>query len=128
MRAIIEIQAIGYRIDLMGDEIRLVWDGEEDPEPQRIRPLLEEIKVRKGEALEYLKRTSSTTPKIKQSIIDLVAADFKDGRYLSDQEFTDRYMVLMRAYRDGVIDEQMRDEGLEFLLDYWDYAKQNRPQ
>ena len=77
MRAIIEIQAIGYRIDLMGDEIRLVWDGEEDPEPQRVGPLLAEIKVHKTEALEYLKRTSSTTPKTKQSIIDLVAGDFK---------------------------------------------------
>ena len=68
------------------------------------------------------------SPKTKQSIIDLVAADFKDGQYLSDQEFTDRYMVLMKAYRKGVIDEQMRVEGLEFLLDHWDYAKQNRPQ
>lgn len=77
---------------------------------------------------ETCQTTAFHTPTTKQAVVDLVTANFKDGQYLSDQEFTDRYMVLMRAYRNGIIDEQMRDEGLEFLLDHWDYAKQNRPQ
>ena len=61
----------------------------------------------------------------KQEIINRVAQGFD---LLTHQEFTNRFLILMRAWREGIIDDPLRDEGLEFLLDHWDYAKQTWPQ
>ena len=38
----------------------------------------------------------------------------------------DEYKTLMQAYRNGRINDQLKDEGLEFLLDHWEHEKQGR--
>jgi len=38
---------------------------------------------------------------------------------LGNQEFSNRYLTLIRAYRNGVIDTATRDKGLYFLLEHW---------
>lgn len=58
-----------------------------------------------------------TTPETKQAVVDAITVGF--GDWLSDREFTKRYLVLMKAWRSGVIDDQTRDQGLDFLLDHW---------
>jgi hypothetical protein len=63
----------------------------------------------------------------REAVINAVAEGFPVDRWLTDQEFSDRYMALMQAYRNGIIDDQLKDEGLEFLLDHWQSGKQERP-
>lgn len=55
----------------------------------------------------------------KEAMIEVVAEGLPVDRWLTDQEFSDRYMALMQAHRNGVIDDQLKDKGLEFLLDHW---------
>jgi hypothetical protein len=59
----------------------------------------------------------------REAVIEAAAKGLPVDRWLTDQEFSDRYMALMQAYRDGIIDEQLKDEGLKFLLDHWQHEK-----
>jgi hypothetical protein len=57
---------------------------------------------------------------IQQVVIREVAQHGKNmTRYVTDQEFTDRILILNRACQDGAIDKTIRDQGLEFLLQHW---------
>jgi hypothetical protein len=56
MRALLEIQKLGYRIDLDGEWIKLTWSGEGTPDPTVVRPILEEIKRAKEEVVQYLRQ------------------------------------------------------------------------
>ena len=56
----------------------------------------------------------------KQDVIRAIASPGSNPNgYLNSHEFTDRYLALMKAWRNGVIDDKTKDEGLDFLLDYW---------
>ena len=56
MNALIQLQAMGYGISLKGDKIKLVWKREDDPDPDKARPLIEEVKANKKEAFQYLQK------------------------------------------------------------------------
>jgi|LGOV01.1.fsa_nt_gb hypothetical protein len=71
-------------------------------------------------AKPIIKEDESQKP-TPQVIIDTVAQGFEG--WLSDVEFTRRYLVLMRGYNSGTITKELVDQGLGFLLDYWN----NRP-
>ncbi len=58
MDAIIQLQTLGYRVNLEGDKIRLIWQGESGPNPEQVTPLLEEVRARKQEALRYIRHAS----------------------------------------------------------------------
>jgi hypothetical protein len=63
-----------------------------------------------------------TTQGTKQAVVDAITVGFEG--WLSDQDFTRRYLILMRAWRNGVIDDQTKDQGLGFLLDHWKGSRQ----
>jgi hypothetical protein len=56
----------------------------------------------------------------KDAAIKAVARGVPVTRLLGSQEFTDRYLTLMRAWRDGCLDDEGKDAGLDFLLDHQD--------
>jgi hypothetical protein len=63
----------------------------------------------------------------RQSIINQVTrCGSHPCRSLSDQEFTERYLILIKAWQNGVIDDRSKDEGLDFLLDHWRLNRQYR--
>jgi len=56
MRALAELLDLGYVARLEEpDHIRLTYQGPGKPDPERVRPLAEEVKLHKVEALAYLK-------------------------------------------------------------------------
>ena len=54
MKTVETLKSLGYEISLRGEKIVYKYQGEEKPSPAMIRPLLEELKARKQEALAYL--------------------------------------------------------------------------
>ena len=82
--------------------------------------LRDAIASHKPELIKTLQ--GKTTPETKQAVVNAITVGF--GDWLSDEDFTRRYMILMKAWRNGIIDDQARDEGLDFLLDYWKGLKQ----
>jgi len=56
------------------------------------------------------------------SIIQRVGRPGK-GTFLTPREFTDRYMVLMKAHRSSLVDETVKDQGLDFLIDYFRFER-----
>lgn len=59
MHAIIRLQELGYRVDLKGSKIKLIWQREDDPDPTQVCPLLEEIRIHREQAIQYLKQSAS---------------------------------------------------------------------
>lgn len=55
MRVLTNLNAIGYDVVLEGDEIVCRWHGPGEPEAKSIRPLIEELRRRKTEAVEWLR-------------------------------------------------------------------------
>jgi hypothetical protein len=53
---------------------------------------------------------------------ELVLSEVKrpDNAWLDNDEFTRRYLILMRAYRNGSLDANAKDRGLSYLLNHWD--------
>lgn len=66
MNAILQIEALGYNVNIEGDQIRLRWNGQGNPDPQLVVPLLKEIRAHKIQALQYLKRQDLLNPIFKQ--------------------------------------------------------------
>ncbi len=74
-------------------------------------------KVTKG-LRKKLRRHKSEV--ITQITIDEVARPgAHKNRRLNDDEFTEKYLILMKAWRTGFIDTDMKDSGLDFLLGNW---------
>jgi len=74
-------------------------------------------------AVEYAKTHKARL--LKQALLDQVTT-IDTRRFLSNVEFTQRYMILMRGYRSGIITEKTKDEGLMFLLNIWRPKKSER--
>lgn len=83
--------------------------------------LLQEVKRLKSGLLNILQVEQALG---QRQVIHRVAEGLQRDRLLSNEEFTERYMILMRAHRNGTIDDRLRDEGLELLLDHWESARQ----
>lgn len=56
MDAIVEIQNLGYKVKLLSGKIKLIWRGQGYPDPEKVSPLLAEIRADKPRAIEFLKR------------------------------------------------------------------------
>jgi hypothetical protein len=54
MQILRELEAMGYDITLDGNNVRLTWRGQGKPDPATVKPLLEELKRRKEEAIRWL--------------------------------------------------------------------------
>lgn len=54
MQLLRQLEEIGYQATLDGDNVRLTWRGVGKPDPAIVRPLLEELKRRKEEAIRWL--------------------------------------------------------------------------
>ena len=55
MNTLSRLQAAGYQVQLEGEEIICRWQGPGKPDAAKVRPLLEELRQHKGEALQWLK-------------------------------------------------------------------------
>jgi len=56
-----QLEGMGYKITLEGTNLRLTWHGEGNPDPATVRPLLEELKRRKEEAVRWMASQHLTT-------------------------------------------------------------------
>lgn len=54
MQLLRQLEEVGYQVALVGDNVRLTWRGVGKPDPAIVRPLLEELKRRKEEAIRWL--------------------------------------------------------------------------
>ena len=54
MKAIIELQAAGFAFTVQGDKISYRWTRPDPPDPEKVVPLLTELKEKKWQAREYL--------------------------------------------------------------------------
>jgi hypothetical protein len=70
MRALLDLQELGYRPRLENDEIRLVWRGRGEPDAEKVQPLLEQLRSRKHEAIQYLRKQTVGVP-FEEDAIDL---------------------------------------------------------
>ena len=55
MNAVHELQAIGYAVTVKDDKVRFSWKGQGQPDPKVVRPLLEDVRNHKPEAIRYLR-------------------------------------------------------------------------
>lgn len=55
IEAVRKLAHLGYRFTVNGETIKAKYEGEGDPDPYQVRPLLETIKANKQEALYFLK-------------------------------------------------------------------------
>jgi hypothetical protein len=55
MEVLSRLESLGYETCLKGNKIHLSWTNQGFPDPEIVLPLLEELKARKKEALEYLR-------------------------------------------------------------------------
>jgi hypothetical protein len=66
---------LGYNVQLVGEDLKLTYTRDGTPDPAQITPLLEAIRLHKGEAVEYLKRQASFERMFKNAMGDI------DGAY-----------------------------------------------
>ena len=59
MDALTKLRDMGYLIRAEGDQIRCSWQGPGKPDPATVRPLLDELRERKAEALAILRGEAS---------------------------------------------------------------------
>ena len=59
MRILEVLESIGYEIELREGKIKLSFQGEGQPDKEKVVPLLQEIRNQKSELVEFLKRQRS---------------------------------------------------------------------
>jgi len=70
MQAVRELERLGFRFTIAGEKLRYQYAGEGQPDPAKVRPLLEELKANKQEAIAYLwqRNIHRTKPEQKTKI------------------------------------------------------------
>ena len=66
MKALLDLQKLGYAFHREDKDLKYVWGGVGQPSPSLVRPLLEEIKTKKQEVLDYLDDQSQAQPYFRQ--------------------------------------------------------------
>lgn len=66
MELLAQLRENGYQVSLHGTDILLSYAGESEPNPAIINPLLKELKVRKDEALDFLRFEEETRKALAQ--------------------------------------------------------------
>ena len=59
MEVLTRLREIGYRVQAEGDRIKCHWQGEGKPDSETVRPLLEELRQQKAEALKTLREETA---------------------------------------------------------------------
>jgi hypothetical protein len=54
MNVVKQLRLLGYRVTAKGADLALTYYGAGQPDPARVRPLLEELRQHKAEAITYL--------------------------------------------------------------------------
>ena len=70
MSAIEELRSTGYEVHLEGDDIAFRWTGPGQPDADRVRPLLDEVRQHKEEAVAQLRQCSETDALANKDIRD----------------------------------------------------------
>jgi hypothetical protein len=55
------LHGVGYGVTLDGDNLRLHWTGQGQPDAATVNPLLTELRSRKAEVIQYLRQSSDST-------------------------------------------------------------------
>jgi len=55
MKVVEDLQAAGYELIVTGGKVVCRWIREYPPDPQRLAPLVEELRRRRGDVIEYLR-------------------------------------------------------------------------
>lgn len=58
MNVLTDLKSLGYEVTLRGDNVKLSWKGQGDPDPILIKPYLDELKAHKAEVIEVLKASN----------------------------------------------------------------------
>lgn len=104
-----DLKAGGITLRVDGDKLRCrATEGVITPE---LRVVIAEHKAALIKVL--------TESQINKEIIEAVVTGIGSDGGLNGEEFTRRYLILMRAHQAGDIDDELRDQGIEFLLDHW---------
>lgn len=74
MNPLISIQAAGYSATLEGDNIRLRFVGEGEPDAATVRPLLDELRAWKSEAITYLQALKPAPEEPQAGLVTPLAA------------------------------------------------------
>ena len=69
------LEDLGYNVALVGEALRLTYHGEGTPDPVRVTPLLDALKIQKKEAVEYLKNQACFERMFKNAMREI------DDRY-----------------------------------------------
>ena len=56
MQAIQQLRDLGYTITTNGDKINATYTGQGHPDPATVRPLLDELRAHKAEAVDFLRQ------------------------------------------------------------------------
>jgi len=90
MTALDQIRAIGYRVTAEGENLKLTWQGRGKPPAEQVRPLLDELRQRKAEALAALTGPESNpAPEPEhQAFIHQAQALFPGSREIPRGEWT----------------------------------------
>lgn len=68
VRAIEKLERMGYRFRVIGNSIHYKFTSDDPPDASGVRPLLEEVKTHKSEALVWLMEQSETCPTCGQKL------------------------------------------------------------
>ena len=58
------LRDIGYKVTASGDRLRCRWQGPGKPDPSVVRPLLDELRERKAEALASIRGEEQLAPPV----------------------------------------------------------------
>lgn len=98
-----------------GERLRL-----NTPEGLVTPELVREVKRLKPDLLKVLEAERVLR---RQEVVQRVTTGLPLKRWLTDREFTERYLILVQAHRAGTISEEVKERGLVFLLEHWEREK-----
>ena len=70
MELLTQLREMGYLVQVDGSKIRCQWQGPGHPDPDRVRPLLAELRQQKALALVELRQEARTDPEKALSVRD----------------------------------------------------------
>ncbi|MBS4032640.1 MAG: hypothetical protein KGZ63_14660 [Clostridiales bacterium] len=104
-----KLQEIGYRVTLDGECLRLLWTGSGKPDPATINPLLSELRMRKSEAVSFIRNQSTTLPSHSS-----IKAAMDDRGYITI--YSEKISQTIYLCRDQEIALSLLDGSIAFTL------------
>jgi len=94
MNAILELERLGYQFTLNGSAVYYVHKGER-PEPQRVRPLLDDLRCHRAATISFLRVRASLEAHDKK-LVEAEAAALLDRRDMMEElEWCQRWAEVM---------------------------------